>query len=239
MVAPTFQNFEKLSEPYLVSGKMYIRVKNPKTGTERQVRWYDDKEYKKAFKPKDEGVNEFGWTPNLKVALGFEKGNITIFKTPIDDEDEWFKASAARYCVHWGWYFPSTAVLPSDLPEGLEPISLSWEQVSKDGTSLLPKGELRAFIDKLLYGESISKHQGSIGERIERTVILQKTHSFDGAYGTTYVYTFEDADKNVYSWITAAKALANGSTYILKGTVRDHNIHKGVEQTVLTRCRIQ
>lgn len=239
MVAPSFQNFEKLSEPYLVSGKMYIRVKNPKTGTERQVRWYDDKEYKKAFKPKDETNNELGWTPNLKVALGFEKGNITIFKFPIDEEDEWFKASAARYCVHWGWYFPSTAELPSDLPEGLEPISLSWEQVSKDGVSLLPTGELRAFIDKLLYGESISKHQGSIGERLERTVILQKTHSFNGAYGTTYAYTFEDTDKNVYTWITAAKALANGSTYVLKGTVKDHNIYKGVEQTVLTRCRIQ
>ena len=42
-VAPSFQNFEFLSEPYEVSGKMYIRVRNPKTGTERQVRWYDEK----------------------------------------------------------------------------------------------------------------------------------------------------------------------------------------------------
>lgn len=238
MVAPSFQNFEKLSEPYLVSGKMYIRVKNPKTGTERQVRWYDDKEYKKAFKPKDETNNELGWTPNLKVALGFEKGNITIFKFPIDEEDEWFKASAARYCVHWGWYFPSTAVLPSDLPEGLEPISLSWEQVSKDGTSLLPKGELRAFIDKLLYGESISKHQGSIGERLERTLTVIKIVPIENYFGLSNFYLFTDADENEYCWTTAAKQLKLGSTYEVRGSIKDLSRYKGKEQTILTRCKI-
>lgn len=33
MVAPSFQQFEQLCEPYQVSGKMYVRVRNPKTGT--------------------------------------------------------------------------------------------------------------------------------------------------------------------------------------------------------------
>ena len=37
-VAPSFQNFEFLTEPYVVGDKMYIKVRNPKTGTERQVR---------------------------------------------------------------------------------------------------------------------------------------------------------------------------------------------------------
>ena len=37
-VAKSFQSFEMLTEPYIVSGKQYVKVRNPKTGTERQVR---------------------------------------------------------------------------------------------------------------------------------------------------------------------------------------------------------
>ena len=39
-VAKSFQEFEMLGEPYQVKDKMYILVRNPKTGNERQVRWY-------------------------------------------------------------------------------------------------------------------------------------------------------------------------------------------------------
>ena len=49
MVAPSFQSFEFLTEPYSANGKMYIRVRNPKTGTERQVRWYDNAEFRKLY----------------------------------------------------------------------------------------------------------------------------------------------------------------------------------------------
>ena len=58
MVAPSFQTFEVLSEPFLKNGKEYIKVKNPKTGTIREVRNYTEKEYKSAYgsKSKDEPV---------------------------------------------------------------------------------------------------------------------------------------------------------------------------------------
>ena len=48
-VAPSFQNFTRLSEPFFKNGKTYIKVKNPSTGTEREVRWYSDSEYAKAY----------------------------------------------------------------------------------------------------------------------------------------------------------------------------------------------
>ena len=32
-VAKSFQSFEMLTEPYIVSGKQYVKVRNPKTGT--------------------------------------------------------------------------------------------------------------------------------------------------------------------------------------------------------------
>ena len=58
MVAPSFQTFEVMSEPFIKNGKEYIKVKNPKTGTVREVRNYTDREYAKAYgnKSKDKGV---------------------------------------------------------------------------------------------------------------------------------------------------------------------------------------
>lgn len=49
MVAPSFQAFEVLSEPFFKNGKEYIKVKNPKTGTIREVRNYTEKEYHSAY----------------------------------------------------------------------------------------------------------------------------------------------------------------------------------------------
>ena len=42
MVAKSYQGMELVTEPYDVNGRMYVKVKNEKTGTVRQVRWYTE-----------------------------------------------------------------------------------------------------------------------------------------------------------------------------------------------------
>ena len=84
MVAKSFQNFEVLTDVYEISGKKYVRVRNPKTGTERQVRWYTEKEYARMYpedvKSADSGSGDSLTGFNAKKALGFEKGYISLFK---------------------------------------------------------------------------------------------------------------------------------------------------------------
>ena len=65
--APSFQNLERLSEPFEENGKEYILVKT-KSGTTRKVRWYE--EAPKRIRP-------------VKEVLGFTKGYITIFNLII------------------------------------------------------------------------------------------------------------------------------------------------------------
>ena len=79
MVAPSFQGFEFLTEPYSANGKMYIRVRNPKTGTERQVRWYDNAEFRKLYPSVKVEIKD-KYYRSRKEVLGFDKGYITIFK---------------------------------------------------------------------------------------------------------------------------------------------------------------
>ena len=49
MVAKSFQNMKQLGEPFNEKGKMYVNVKNEKSGTVRKVRWYTESEYAKMY----------------------------------------------------------------------------------------------------------------------------------------------------------------------------------------------
>lgn len=131
MVAPSFQNFEFLTEPYSSNGKMYIRVRNPKTGTERQIRWYNDVEFRKLYpKEKVEIKNKY-YRPRKEV-LGFDKGYITVLiNADIDKHAEWLAAAKARYHKQWGWYIISTEAIPENHPEEITIKKLLWEEINE------------------------------------------------------------------------------------------------------------
>lgn len=238
MVAPSFQEMKQVCEPYKVGDKMYVKVEHPRTKKVRQVRWYEATEFAKAFKPKENVEIELG-TKNIKKALGFELGYITIFPNGSDETDEWFKLSTARYHVIWGWYFISTENIPLDVPAAAgHPVRLYWADVSTAEDRLKAPTAVRKVVDNLLSANSKSQFQGEVKERIERTLTVTKVVTFDSAYGSGvgYTYTFVDPDENLYSWTTSAKVLTNRTTYQVRGTIKDHKTVKGERVTILTRC---
>ena len=228
-VAPSFTNFEMLTDPYEVSGKMYVRVRNPKTGTERQVRWYSNEP-----KSKSPAVNKFDRTQ--KEVLGFEKDYITIFKGDTYAHLDWFRASIARYAKWWGWYIISTDEIPEDLPDGLETIRLPWSAVGNDNGELKPEGVIQKEIEALIYDAGVSEYVGKIGERLELTLTVVKAIELDNDYGHSIVHVMEDEVGNIFVWTTSAKSWAEGSIKKLRGTVKDHRTYKNNKQTILTRC---
>ena len=221
--APSFANLERLSEPFEENGKEYILVKT-KSGTTRKVRWYE--EPMKKIRP-------------LKEVLGFTKGYITIFKGDINSLVEWFqKEPKCRYHKIFGWYIVSTDELPQ-IPAGLEPIQLKWENVAiVEDDCLKSEEQIKKHIDSLIYEESSSKHQGKIGERLELTLTVKKVFEKEGYYGNSAFHIFSDEEENIYTWNTSSKTLEVGRTYHLKGTVKEHTCFRNVNQTNLTRCAI-
>lgn len=222
-VAPSFQNLERLSEPFEENSKEYILVKT-KSGTTRKVRWYE--EPMKKIRP-------------LKEVLGFTKGYITIFKGDTYSLLEWFQESTARYHKIWGWYFISEEELP-EIPAGVTPIQLKWEDVAfADEDQLRPESQIKEHIDSLMYEPSPSKWQGEVGDRITRCLTVTKVAELpDGYYGPSTFYLFKDEKENEYTWTTAARKLELGETYEVIGTIKSLSKYKGKEQTVLTRCRV-
>lgn len=137
-VAPSFEKFTVLSEPYLKANKQYIDVQNPTTGTKRSVRWYSDKEWQKLYgkatlktSPSDivdsEGRKLGPW-PNLKKARGFINGPITLLKGAPADEDFFRHSSSCWHAEGLGWYVSSTQEVPANLPSTVHTRTLTWEE---------------------------------------------------------------------------------------------------------------
>ena len=236
MVAKSYASLEQIGEPYESNGKMYIKVRT-KTGNEKAVRYYTEREYLKLYPGETIDHSNDPYYKPQKEVLGFTNGYITIFKGNTYENREYFQLSKARYARNWGWYFISTEPLPDDIPEDVTPIQLPWELVGNEDGKLKSEEEVKMAVENLLYGDDTSEFQGTIGEKIAATLTVVRAVPLDGYYGPSTMHIMRDAENNCYTWTTAAKSWEEGSTHTITGTVKDHSIYKGVKQTVLTRCK--
>ena len=240
MVAKSFQNMTQVCDPYEKNGRAYVKVLNENTGKEREVRWYSDHEYAKMY-GSTEKKSETSFGKRLrsrKDTLGFENGYITIFKGDTYANLEWFQESIARYNKHFGWYIISTDSVPCDLPTGLTPVELKYEDVFVDENILKSDSEIENAVAALIYDASNSEYQGSIGERLDLEITVVAAHSGENYFGKYTVHYMEDAAGNRYLWNTSAKSWEVGDKRHIKGTVKEHKTMKNVKTTILTRCSI-
>lgn len=130
-VAPSFKEFKRITDtPFFKNGKNYVTVENPKTGNRRDVRWYSDAEYAKAYGSKLEDTNK-GFD-GLKQARGFSNGPILVIRHNKPSDEAWLNQSNARYAVGIGWYIVSTETLPADAPAHFKYLLLGWNEF-RDG----------------------------------------------------------------------------------------------------------
>lgn len=96
--------------------------------------------------------------------------------------------------------------------------------------------------DRIERQKKDSEHQGDVGERLDLTLTISKRIDIEiESYrrrGTDIlkIHIMEDEDGNVYVWKTTGQKLAEGETYRMRGTIKEHELYNDVKQTVLTRC---
>lgn len=241
MVAKSYQNLPIIGEPYEKNKRKYVIVEC-KNGHRKEVRFYTEAEYAKMYPTetnKDVDTVLGKKIRTTKEVLGFTNGYITIFKGDTYALLDWFRESTARYHNIFGWYFISTEELP-EIPAGIEPIQLKWEDVAfVDEDTLKSEAAIKEHINSLIYESTGSEWQGEVGDRIERQLTVTKVIPLDtGFYGPSTFHLFVDADGNEYSWTTSSKTLEVGSSYLVRGTIKELKIYHNSKQTVLTRCRL-
>ena len=235
-VAKSYQELEIVGDVFVSSGRQYVNVKL-KSGKLKTVRWYSDAEYRKMY-PEAVAIARSAdpFSKSQKEVLGFTKGYITIFKGDTYAEVDWFRASIARYTRWWGWYIISTEEVPADLPEGITPIQLPWELVGQEDGNLKPEHLIKEAVESIIYDESESEYVGSIGERLELFLTVEKVIELDNNFGRSSMHIMRDDCGNSYVWTTASKTWSVGSEHHIKGTVKDHRKYRNQCQTILTRC---
>lgn len=245
-VAKSYQEWKRETEPYEANGKMYIVVRKP-TGATKQVRAYTESEYRKMY-PKDtcgslvlpDGISEPAQSGHVvKNILGFQKGYIWIFKGDLENAEYWFsKTPECRFHTKFGWYIVSTDTIPFDIPSCIESVQLPWEKVGNANGTLLPKSIVEAAVNEVRFGNHPSQYQGNIGDRLDLTLYLRRIIDLgENQFGSvSRIFCFEDQDANQYSWTTGVVKdwLVNDELH-LRGTVKSHDVIKGIRFTILTR----
>lgn len=240
-VAKTYQKYEIVCEPFTDNGRTYVNIK--KDGILKTVRWYTDKEYATMYKlPKNGGANleivsSKPSAPIVKDILGFKNGFITLITGPTEKWEDYLNASNARYSRIWGWYIISTETVPSNLPDDLSTITLSWSLVGNEDGTLLPEDKVVEVVETLKYPATPSQYVGKVGDRLSLDLTVTKSIPIETIWGRSTLHVMVDANDNEFIWKTNSKSWEVGSQRHLKGTVKEHKIWRNSQQTWLTRCQ--
>ena len=82
-----------------------------------------------------------------------------------------------------------------------------------------------------------SEFIGEVGKRQDFVLTLKKFYTFEGAWGASNIYVFNDETGNVFIWKTGAY-LEKDETYTIKGTIKEHKIFRDVKQTIISRGKV-
>lgn len=141
-VAKSYEGLPVVEEPYEKNKKMYCKVRL-KSGKDKEVRVYSQKEYEKLYPlpaPK--------WKPQREM-LGFgEDGFILIFNNKPEFE-AFYEQGPFRYHRVFGWYLPGSETVPI-LPEGCYPLLLRWDVVGGEDGELIAEDKLMKAFNKFV-----------------------------------------------------------------------------------------
>lgn len=89
-----------------------------------------------------------------------------------------------------------------------------------------------------LAADRLQGHVGTVGERRNFELTAERTHSFDGQFGTVYITIFRDADNNVIVY-KGNLAFGRGEQVRGKATIKAHDQRDGVPQTIIARPKFE
>jgi hypothetical protein len=88
----------------------------------------------------------------------------------------------------------------------------------------------------------LSQYQGVLGEKIERSLTIEKIVPLESRFGNPYLILMRDAEGNAYKWKAASPAVeiieAEGLDLKASMKVKAHEEYKGVPQTSVSHLKV-
>jgi hypothetical protein len=82
------------------------------------------------------------------------------------------------------------------------------------------------------------QHVGTIGQREEFTLTINRVMELDGMYGVTYFHTCTDVAGAIIVYKGSAELGEVGATVRVKATIKEHTAYNGVAQTIINRPKV-
>ena len=85
--------------------------------------------------------------------------------------------------------------------------------------------------------DALTSHVGTVGERRDFVLTVERVMSFDGHYGTSYINVCRDADRNIVVY-KGSNGWTRGDVITCKATIKAHDLRDGIPQTIISRPKV-
>lgn len=223
-VAKSYEGCDFKGEPFKENGKLYILI--IKNGEEKKVRWYTDAEYARMYPTAKGGLvsADIMLTFNARHAFGFDDpGYITLYRGDAEIIKDWAQQEwppLAWYNETFGFYTPSK-ITPSNYPEGIECVKLTWDEVKQDDIHMKSHEEVKRYVDVLISPHVDKSSKWAVDDWIEKTVTIRTKETNESRFGTKHKYGMVDNEDNLFVWETGAKDYKVDVVVTLKMKVKE------------------
>lgn len=231
-VAPSYQKYELIGEPFVENDKQYIYIQMPKG--QKKVRWYVAAEPLKF---------------SQKKAFGFDKGQYLIVLYGDEKTIEDWRTTLPAWTIwnntFFGYFIPASINFTGTFPAGIQGRKVYWDEIKDENDKtdqfLKEPAWLINYIKnnlKIDNTSTISTWQGKINDWLTKNIIVLNKEETTDKFGTKFMYLMQDDAKNKYLWTTSNNTLKIQEQYNLKMKVKDHITELGEEQTIVYYCKI-
>lgn len=194
------------------------------------------KERKEARREAQRQENMIARNEEFKAQLGFVNGiiHVVAVKNTFSIKDD-LKEQGAKFNRELGWYF-------SEAPDNYPTIQISDEEaiIMAEGYLEFNPDVERIIRSKMAEIMPQSHWVGDIKDKVELELTFKRSFGFEGQFGYSYIYIFEDDDHNIFKWSTGKSiSLDEEDRVRIKGTIKGHTEYRDEKQTELTRCKIE
>lgn len=82
-----------------------------------------------------------------------------------------------------------------------------------------------------------SEFLGTVGDNLTIQIQVIGKTELNGSYGVTHLYKMMSGN-NLLVWFASKPILEVGKGFKIKGTIKEHKVYEGINQTILTRVKI-
>ena len=167
-----------------------------------------------------------------------ENGNTFIVTGETYSIKEQLKEAGFKFDSVFMWH-------QSEVPAGYEDkvISFHWSDLvefSAWGEGHYLDGARKKVQDAVNPPEEQPKSEWLEGDKVTNLcVTFVRKNGFQGRFGWTNIFTFQDENDNVLTWFTSTEPdIKLGDSFFISAIIKDRTEYKGLKQTVISRAKI-